>query len=224
MIGSVVVGVGVDVGVGVGVGVGVAMGVGVGVGVAAGVGVGVGVAVGVAAGVGVGVGVAVGAAVGVGVGVAVGGVMITLVDRMRSMSRSPAFQGWLATLHVSAPPPPCVASSNESVVVTEPSRAMKSMACPASDAEGFSSSVTVPLSHFRLVIVALAPPTVKAAGFSTPLVPSAPTAAPMATGSKNASCIAPAGAVTVRLTTSYLRESSGTPLLHTSPPYHSMLG
>ena len=100
--GSDGVGVGVDVGVGVGVGVGVAMGVGVGVGVAAGVGVAVGVAV--------------GAAVGVGVGVAVGGVMITLVDRMRSMSRSPAFQGWAATLHVSVPPPLWVASSNDRVV------------------------------------------------------------------------------------------------------------
>ena len=89
MTGSVVVDV---VGVGVGVSVGVGSGVGVGVGVAMGVGVGVGVA----AGVGVAVGVAVGAAVGVGVGVAVGGVMITLADRMRSMSRSPAFHGWLA--------------------------------------------------------------------------------------------------------------------------------
>ena len=122
--GSVVVGVGVDVGVGVGVGVGVAMGVGVGVGVAAGVGVAVGVAV--------------GAAVGVGVGVAVGGVMITLADRMRSMSRSPAFQGWAATLHVSVPPL-WVASSNDSVRDTEPSSAMKSTACPAGTRRGSGS-------------------------------------------------------------------------------------
>ena len=55
--------------------------------------------------------------------------------------------------------------------------------------------VTAPSSHFRLVIVALAPPTVNAAGFSTPFAPSAPTALPMATGSKNASCIVPAGAL-----------------------------
>ena len=180
--------------VGVGVGVGVAMGVGVGVGVAMGVGVGVGVAMGVGVGVGVGWGRCGGRCSGgrrcwrgVGVGVAVGGVMITLVDRMRSMSRSPACHGWLATLHVSAPPL-CVASSNDSVSDTEPSSAMKSMACPASDAEGSSTIVAVPASHFRLLIVALAPPTVNAAGYSTPFVPSAPTAVPMATGSKNASC------------------------------------
>ncbi len=74
---------------------------------------------------------------------------------------------------------------------------MKSMACPARDAVGFSSIVPTPFSHFRLVIVALAPPTVKAAGFRTPFVPSAPTAAPMTTGSKNASCTVSAGAATV---------------------------
>ena len=94
--------------------------------------------------------------------------MIALVDRMRSMSRSPAFQGWLATLHVSAPPPLCVASSNDRVSDTEPSRAMKSTACPASDVEGSSVIVAVPDSHFRLEMVVFAPPTVNAAGFSTP--------------------------------------------------------
>ena len=122
--------------------------------------------------------------------------MITLVGRMRSISRSPSFHGWLATLHVSAPPL-CAASSNDRVTDTEPSSAMKSTACPASDAEGSSSIVTTPDSHSKLEMVVFVPFSTKSAGLMTPFVPSAPTALPMATGSKNASCTVPEGAVTV---------------------------
>ena len=123
--------------------------------------------------------------------------MITLVDRMRSMSRSPACHGWLATLQVSVPPLR-VASSNDRASDTEPSSAMKSMAYPDNDAEGLSAIVAVPASHFRLEMVVFAPPTVNAAGFSTPSELSAPTAVPMSTGSKNASCTGRGDAVTVR--------------------------
>ena len=92
------------------------------------------------------------------------------------------------------------------------------MAWPASDAEGFSSIVTAPLSHFRLVIVALAPPTVNAAGFSTPLAPSAPTAAPMATRSKNASCTTSGVVVTCTFLPYRFLSYSVCPRLHISAP------
>ena len=57
---------------------------------------------------------------------------------MRSMSRSPACQGWFATLHVSAPPPPCVASSIDRERVVVPLTSMRSVVWSARDAEGFS--------------------------------------------------------------------------------------
>ena len=51
------------------------------------------------------------------------------------------------------------------------------------------------------------PPTVNPVGVSAPWLLSAPTPAPTATGSKNASCTVPAGAVTVTVKSSYV--SSG---------------
>ena len=114
------------------------------------------------------------------------------------MSRSPAFQGWAATLHVSAPPL-CVASSNdrERVVGAVEGDEVYGVSRQRTR-RGSGSIVTAPSSHLRLVIVALAPPSgERRLASCTPFVPSAPTAAPMATGSKNASCSVPAGAVTV---------------------------
>ena len=111
-------------------------------------------------------------------------------ERIRSISRSPACHGWSTTLHVwdaAAVAPP--ASDN----ATDPSKAMKSSACPVSDAAELSTSVRLPLSHFRVWSAVLTPPTLNAVGFNTPFVPSAPTAVPMATGSKNASCRVPVG-------------------------------
>ena len=49
-------------------------------------------------------------------------------------------------------------------------------------------------------MVVVVPSSEKAAGLRTPLELSAPTALPMATGSKNASCSVPSGAVTVSVT------------------------
>ena len=68
---------------------------------------------------------------------------------------------------------------------------------------GLSFSFTVPdspvpASHAIRLMVADAPlASVNPAGFSTPFALSAATAVPTVTGSKNASCSVPSGAVTV---------------------------
>ena len=60
--------------------------------------------------------------------------------------------------------------------------------------------MTAPSSHFRLEMVVVVPSSEKALGSRTPLELSAPTALPMSTGSKNASCNALVEGVTFRLT------------------------
>ena len=78
-------------------------------------------------GIGVGVGVGIGVMVGVGMGVAVG---VGGVSRMRSISLSPATQGWGVTVQDSDCPPlvvvVAVASSKSSARPTVPSSPMKS--------------------------------------------------------------------------------------------------
>ena len=132
---------------------------------------------------------------GVAVGVAVGD---AAPDRRRSINRSPACHGCDATLHVSVPAvASTVAADAASDSVSSPSIASTSSVCPVNAAYGASVSTTDPPCHVKDLSDADEPPTVNALGFSAPFVPSAPNPAPMATGSKNASCAVLVGAVTV---------------------------
>ena len=80
---------------------------------------------------------------------------------------------------------------------------MKSTKCSAMPLWGVSLIFTVPVapepgSHAMRSMLVVAPlALVNHAGLSTPFAPSAATALPTVTGSKNASCSTPSGAVTV---------------------------
>ena len=92
--------------------------------------------------VGIGVGVAVGVGVGVAVGVGVG--VGASCRRTRSISLSPALQGWVGTVQVSVPPLSVASATiNDRVVV--PSRPMKSRAWPVTSMS--RSVVTRPDCH-----------------------------------------------------------------------------
>ena len=120
-------------------------------------------------------------------------------SRMRSISSSPSSHGCDGTDQLSDSFAASTAAASvfrESDVV--PSKAMKSTMWPAMPVWGLSFSFTVPGSHEIRSMVADAPAaSVNVAGFRTPLVSSAATVVPSVTGSKNASCRVPSGAVTV---------------------------
>ena len=125
-------------------------------------------------------------------------------SRMRTISLSPLRQGRDATgqLNVSLAAS-TAASETFNDKDTEPSSAMKSTAWPAIPVWGERATFTVPVapepgSHAirsMVVVAPLAP--ANNAGFRTPFAPSAATALPTVTGSKNASCSTPLGAVAV---------------------------
>ena len=125
-------------------------------------------------------------------------------SRMRNISLSPLCHGCDVTGQLSVSlAASTVAAATFNDRDTEPSRAMKSTAWPAIPVWGERATFTVPVapepgSHAMRSMVVVAPlASANDAGLSTPFAPSAATALPTVTGSKNNSCSTPSGALTV---------------------------